>query len=766
MGGLDTGASSLGRRFRQDSSTFGGRRGSLVVFHSWFESPSFCLYFAGPFDPGSSLPARFLPLKEKIPARPAEQPGTSPFFATIGVCTFRGASRLPALRKALENLEVPEGNTVEVLLVENGSGRSCEGILDPLNRLGRFVYRYHSLDQPGLSKAREVILNQAQGRYIVFFDDDNLPRPDWLVRASEVFDRYPRTGALGGRNLPPPSLAGRLPEWFDWFQNAFAVGEQGSGSGDVTLSRGFLWGAGLAIQREAVIALKEAGFSFLTSGVRGRQRNAGEDSELCKALILLGWRLRYSPDLILEHHLDGERVDWNHLGDLHAAFGRADVIHDLYDARIRGQERTVSLFRRVLRAESERREAGRALKQTSGQESRARENLFWQLQTRRRGQKLQRLVFSLPWIGRWEQEVARLDDRGKERTFRPGSFGESSRILIWGGYGGGNTGDELLLRRCVDEVIRTGASPTILSPIPGLTRRLLPGLDVVEFSRESFAATQHGAQPASPAVIAALESCDELWLTGGGYLTDTFGEFNLRYFLAPIRQAGRSIPLRARPIGLGPFADTELAMLTAEGLTGGRILVRDRTSLALCQSWNIDATLAEDDVWNLNLPQERAETRGEIVCAFFDQPDDPDPGVSRRWWTEIVRALVDRGFVLVGVPFHIDFTQDFAVTAEIFAAAGARVESVLVPELDPVETCRRVAGRRLVLSSRFHLALMARRLGIPAGALASGPYFRQKMESLSTNPGAPLQVWHPGETSAPEALGQIEDLLRHAPIRQ
>ena len=60
-------------------------------------------------------------------------------------------------------------------------------------------------------------------------------------------------------------------------------------------------------------------------GRQGSCLSAGEDTELCLALRLAGWTLRYDPRLRLIHHLPADRLNWPYLRALQRGFGSASI---------------------------------------------------------------------------------------------------------------------------------------------------------------------------------------------------------------------------------------------------------------------------------------------------------------------------------------------------------------------------------------------------------------------------------------------------------
>jgi hypothetical protein len=159
-------------------------------------------------------------------------------------------------------------------------------------------------------------------------DDDNWLAPDWVETAAAVMEEHPEVGALGGLSegvfeTPPPS-------WLEPFKTLLAIGPHGVAPGDVTERPGLLWGAGLVLRKQAWVRLEQIGFVPALVGRAGGALSTGEDTELCLALRLAGWRLWYEPRLRLQHYMPAGRLTWDYLRRLHRTNGAATVHHDPY----------------------------------------------------------------------------------------------------------------------------------------------------------------------------------------------------------------------------------------------------------------------------------------------------------------------------------------------------------------------------------------------------------------------------------------------------
>jgi glycosyltransferase involved in cell wall biosynthesis len=248
---------------------------------------------------------------------------------SLVICSHNGASRLSAVLAHVALQNVPPGLPWEVVLVDNASSDDTAAVAqtcwpEPAPCLLRVVRE----EELGLTQARCRGLAEANYEVITFVDDDNWPAPDWVHTVAAVMSRNGTIGACGGRleaayELPPP-------DWFPRMAPYCAIGSQGRMRGDVTWSRGYLWGAGLTVRKSAWNQLLAVGFHFRLHDRRGTDMTSGGDAELCLALRLAGWRLWYEPAMRMKHFIPASRMKWTYLKRTARGFGTAAAILNAY----------------------------------------------------------------------------------------------------------------------------------------------------------------------------------------------------------------------------------------------------------------------------------------------------------------------------------------------------------------------------------------------------------------------------------------------------
>jgi glycosyltransferase involved in cell wall biosynthesis len=249
---------------------------------------------------------------------------------SVVLCCHNSAERLPRTIRYLAAQQVRPELSWEVVVVDNASTDGTAKLaLEcwPVNTSAplRVVFE----PKLGLSYARVRGFYEARYEVISFVDDDNWVCAHWVGLVAEIMAARPGVGACGG--FIEAESETKPPCWFEQYKECYAVGPQGNSQGDITWSRGYLWGAGLTVRRSAWQQLTNKGFRFLLPDRQGTVINSGGDSELCFALRLAGWRLWYEPRLKLTHYIPTCRLQWKYLRKLARSFGASSPSRRAYE---------------------------------------------------------------------------------------------------------------------------------------------------------------------------------------------------------------------------------------------------------------------------------------------------------------------------------------------------------------------------------------------------------------------------------------------------
>jgi|GEM_PF-873820 len=213
---------------------------------------------------------------------------------TIVVCTYNRAAMLEQALASLVELETESRFTYEVLVVDNNSSDATpETIAAIVAKNGGLVRGVHE-SRRGISAARNRGVAEARGRWIAFFDDDQLADRRWLcelMKTAEAFEVWSVGGAVH-LNLPPGTP--QLPPVC-----RMLLGESVGMSEPLEYTRKITPGAGNWMLHRQV---------FETLGRFNESLPRGEDTEFFRRMLRQGFVSRYTPAAIVYHQIPPDRL--------------------------------------------------------------------------------------------------------------------------------------------------------------------------------------------------------------------------------------------------------------------------------------------------------------------------------------------------------------------------------------------------------------------------------------------------------------------------
>lgn len=252
---------------------------------------------------------------------------------TVAICCYNSAARIETTLAHLSRQKTRTGLHWEVLIIDNAcTDDTVTASQSAWSNVTIAPLRIVHEPVPGLMEARHRAMRESRYEFVSFIDDDNWVDPNWVDCVYSCFAEDERIAACGGMNKS--ATKEEPPVWFSSLVNAYAVGKQAERSSYVGKSRGFLWGAGLSVRKTAWNDLFGCGFRSRLTGRKGGQLTAGEDSELCLALMLRGWRLYYDEALQLTHFIPSERLTKQYIRAMFKGFGRSETVLMIYRAKL------------------------------------------------------------------------------------------------------------------------------------------------------------------------------------------------------------------------------------------------------------------------------------------------------------------------------------------------------------------------------------------------------------------------------------------------
>ncbi|TDQ09363.1 glycosyltransferase [Pedobacter metabolipauper] len=240
---------------------------------------------------------------------------------SIIICTYNPDRRL--LERCLNAVSLLDtaGLVMEVILVDNNSSSALytldyvQFFLNAVPHSKLIVAR-----EQGLSYARIAGIEASVGKYILFFDDDNEPDPEYVQVQKRLHAHYPHVAAWGPGNVNVDFIEGvddKLAAYAtEAFQDRHEV--QIGYSNQRTWQGCYPFGTGLCIKREYFesYALLAAKGKFSLSDRKGNQLSSGGDVQMVLYCISTGAAAGVAPELKLTHIIPGKRTKIDYLKKL------------------------------------------------------------------------------------------------------------------------------------------------------------------------------------------------------------------------------------------------------------------------------------------------------------------------------------------------------------------------------------------------------------------------------------------------------------------
>jgi GT2 family glycosyltransferase len=217
----------------------------------------------------------------------------------VAVCSNR---RPEAVAEALEALRGQVGRDALALVTSGLPGPELEAHRAAFDGLVLVEPR------PGLSRARNRALAwaaDAGADALAFVDDDAVAAPGWFGALGQRWDEAPPEVACIGGPIRPRYSAPPPPWFSDGIAHVLTLLDRGPAVRDLDPDREAVYGANISFRLEPLRAV--GGFDPALGHAGGRIFFAEED-EAQRALVRLGYRVRYVPDAAVEHVIPAERL--------------------------------------------------------------------------------------------------------------------------------------------------------------------------------------------------------------------------------------------------------------------------------------------------------------------------------------------------------------------------------------------------------------------------------------------------------------------------
>ena len=218
---------------------------------------------------------------------------------TAAICTWNRCQSLQQTLEGFTRLNVPDDTEWELLVVNNNCTDRTDDVIRAFE--GRLPIRRAFEPTPGQSNARNRVVAEAKGDYILWTDDDVTVSPDWLVAYAEAFRARP-DGALFGGPIEP-WFDGTPPEWlkqiYPVIAGVYAARDFGQKPVQFSPPYDIPWGANYVTR-----AREQARHRYDPElGYRPGRLISWEETEVILAMLAEGVKGWWVPRAAVRHHI-------------------------------------------------------------------------------------------------------------------------------------------------------------------------------------------------------------------------------------------------------------------------------------------------------------------------------------------------------------------------------------------------------------------------------------------------------------------------------
>ena len=217
---------------------------------------------------------------------------------SVCMCTYKR----PTLEKTLKSLceqEVPDGCTLEVVVVDNDIEESGRAICEASNNVtDSITIRYFVNAERNLASVRNSSMENAEGELLAFIDDDEWAEPDWIMSLYSALNLYDADAVFGKVNVIYPDSSP------DWIADGDMFGKDSHATGAV-LKKGATSNALL----KASWVKAEDGYRF--DPIFGK--SGGEDTDFFHRIASAGGKLVFDNAAVVSETVEPHRLNLEYL---------------------------------------------------------------------------------------------------------------------------------------------------------------------------------------------------------------------------------------------------------------------------------------------------------------------------------------------------------------------------------------------------------------------------------------------------------------------
>jgi succinoglycan biosynthesis protein ExoM len=116
---------------------------------------------------------------------------------TVCICTFKRPVLLQRLLSELDHQQTGDLFSYSAVVADNDASETARPVVQSFRKVSGLDVRYCMEPVQNIALARNKAVENAQGDFIAFIDDDEYPGPNWLLELFRAFSQFKADGVLG-----------------------------------------------------------------------------------------------------------------------------------------------------------------------------------------------------------------------------------------------------------------------------------------------------------------------------------------------------------------------------------------------------------------------------------------------------------------------------------------------------------------------------------------------------------------------------------------
>jgi len=116
---------------------------------------------------------------------------------SVCVCTYKRPAMLTRLLDELGRQESGGLFSYSIVVADNDGEKSAEGVVEEFRATSAVAVKYCVEPRQNIAPARNRVVENAEGTFVAFIDDDEFPARNWLLTLFKTCNEYKVDGVLG-----------------------------------------------------------------------------------------------------------------------------------------------------------------------------------------------------------------------------------------------------------------------------------------------------------------------------------------------------------------------------------------------------------------------------------------------------------------------------------------------------------------------------------------------------------------------------------------